>query len=126
MTTNATTFGPQAVLAITPSPAYRAMTVFVVATRENRKLKVSVFCASTAPGAARLYSRDDYGRGADGRLTKTGNAGQKFLRPKIPQGAKLAKLDGQDVYTMHEMTPDEVEALRADAGASARLMRALP
>jgi hypothetical protein len=114
VTTNATTFGPRAVAAITLSSVYQGMTAAFVATREKGKLKVSVFRASTSPGGVRLYSRDDYAHGATGRLTKTGKADQKFVRPEIPDGAKLTKLDGKDVYTMHDMTPDEIEALRAD------------
>jgi hypothetical protein len=112
ITTNATTFGPQAVTAITPSWAYQSKTAALVATRVNGKLKLSVFRASTT--ASGLYSRDDFERGASGRLALTGKADQKFLRPEIPEGAKLINLDGQDVYTMHEMTSEEIAALRAE------------
>jgi hypothetical protein len=90
------------------------MTVVVVATRENSKLKLSVFRASTSPGGVGYYSREDYERAASGRFEKTDKADHKYARPEIPAAAKLTKLDGQDVYTMHDMTADEIEALRAD------------
>ncbi len=38
VSTNATTFGPQAVSVIPPSPSYRSITAVVVAERENGKL----------------------------------------------------------------------------------------
>jgi len=114
VTTNATTFGPQAVAAITPSVVYQSKTSALVATRENGKLKLSVFRTSTSLGADGLYSRDDYARGTTGRLTGTGKADHKFLRPEIPAGAKVTNINGQDVYTMHDLTPEEIEALRTD------------
>ena len=57
MSTNATTFGPQAVSVITPSPSYRSITAVVVAERENGKLKLSVFRASTSPGGSKEVPR---------------------------------------------------------------------
>ena len=57
VSTNATTFGPQAVSVITPSPSYRSITAVVVAERENGKLKLSVFRASTSPGGSKEVPR---------------------------------------------------------------------
>jgi len=57
VSTNATTFGPQAVSVITPSRSYRSITAVVVAERENGKLKLSVFCARTSPGGSKEVPR---------------------------------------------------------------------
>jgi hypothetical protein len=57
VSTNATTFGPQAVSVIRPSPSYRSITAVVVAERENGKLKLSVFRARTSPGGSKEVPR---------------------------------------------------------------------
>jgi len=113
VSTNATTFGPQAVSVITPSRSYQAITAVVVAEREDGKLKLSVFRASTSPGGIGYYSREDYARGATGRFERIGKSAYKFEQCVPPAAAKLTKVDGQDLYTLHDLTNDEIEALRA-------------
>ncbi len=112
--TNATTASPNVVKAITLDPAYEMKTVQVVLTRDQGTLKTSLYRASTSPGGVGYYSREDYARAPTGRFEKTDKAEEKFVRPEIPAAAKLTALDGLALYTMHDMTPEEIEALRAD------------
>jgi hypothetical protein len=114
VTTNATTASPHVVAAITPSPVYQSMTAAVVLTRENGVLKVSVFRASTSPDALGQYSRDDYARAPDGHFKKTGKAKGKFLRPEVPQGAKLTKIGDVELYTLYDISEKEIDQLLAD------------
>ncbi len=119
MQTNATTASANIVKAITLDPAYEAKTARVVLTRDQGTLKMSIYRASMSPSALGMLSRDDFERTQAG-LMSMGKADVKFMPPAIPEGAVPKVIDGIEVFTMIEMTDEEVRLLRADLAAMLR------
>lgn len=111
--TNATTASANIVKAITLDATYETKTAQVVLTRDQGTLKMSIYRASTSPTALGMFSRDDFERTPAG-LKSIGKADVKFLRPAIPEVAVRKVIDGIKVFTMIEMTDEEVRLLRAD------------
>jgi hypothetical protein len=111
--TNATTASPNLVKAITLDPAYEAKTAQVVLTRDHGTLKMSVYRASTSPGALGMSSREDFERTSAG-LKLVSKADVKFLRPEVPAGAKRKVIENVEVFTMTEMSEEEERQLHAD------------
>ena len=109
---NATTVGPAYVGTITTSQRLAQITRYVELTLTGGIEHARVFRESS--DAKGLFSCDVYQRSSGGRWDGPREETRKYENPAVPANAYYVVIDRIDFYTLHQMTPAEIEDHRTN------------